>query len=379
MAGLFDIGGIDPQTAGLMSMGMRLMSTPGNFGRAFGTAGIGALEDYYQAATREAAMKRAAEQDKLMELQRQQLMAQMAAAEKARKDAERQQEIARGHFREATPEITANYGGGLIQPAAEAGYDFPGLSAGLAREGYFGPALEIAEKAKKAVPTPVVVPKGAVMRHPVTGEMIGEPTPDTEAKGPNDWEVYKLATQPPYTAERFQAWLIDKSERSRPDIKVVNAGQTGFENMVSAKKMFAAEPAYKALEDMKLAHKSVIGALKQETPIADTAAASKIMRLIDPGSVVRESELGMAMAAAGKMDRIANYVDMWKTGKKLTPQQRLDFAGLANELYEAAAQAYNDKRTEYKTLLDYHKLPVDTVLGAQAPSLFTITGKRAAP
>jgi hypothetical protein len=79
-------------------------------------------------------------------------------------------------------------------------------------------------------------------------------------------------------------------------------GQKGFENESNLKKMFSGEPIYKDFSDMQAAYKQVQSSLKQENPIGDVAAATKIMKLLDPGSVVRESELGISMAAAGKMD-----------------------------------------------------------------------------
>jgi hypothetical protein len=109
------------------------------------------------------------------------------------------------------------------------------------------------------------------------------------------------------------------------------------------------------------------------------------MKLLDPGSVVRESELGIAMAAAGRMDRLSNYFSMWKSGEKLTPTQREDFKALANELYAAAAQSYNNKRKEYEGFgSSYGFKNLETALGPQAtaPSLMreaaaAATGPRA--
>ena len=45
--GLLDYGDLtdDPRQQGLLSLGLRLMSTPGKFGQAFGQAGLGAMGD----------------------------------------------------------------------------------------------------------------------------------------------------------------------------------------------------------------------------------------------------------------------------------------------------------------------------------------------
>lgn len=149
----------------------------------------------------------------------------------------------------------------------------------------------------------------------------------------------------------------------------LSTGKEGFKNEFDLSKEFKNEPVYKDFQGMKSALSAVQESLKKENPIGDVAAATKIMKLLDPGSVVRESELGIAMAASGKLDRISNYVDMWKNGTLLTPTQRIEFGALANELYNASARAYNDKRAEYAAFGAKYKIDANTALGNTAPVL----------
>ena len=147
----------------------------------------------------------------------------------------------------------------------------------------------------------------------------------------------------------------------------MNEGQKGFENEMKLASAFKGEPIYKDFNDMKSAYGQVISSLDAGTPIGDVAGATKVMKLLDPGSVVRESELGIAMAAAGRMDRLQNYFNNLMTGEKLTPKQRLDFKSLSNELYAAAGQAYNQKRNEYLSVGQTYNFPnLNTALGAPA-------------
>ena len=147
----------------------------------------------------------------------------------------------------------------------------------------------------------------------------------------------------------------------------MNEGQKGLDNVMKVASAFKGEPIYKDFNDMKSAYGQVISSLDAGTPIGDVAGATKVMKLLDPGSVVRESELGIAMAAAGRMDRLQNYFNNLMTGEKLTPKQRLDFKSLSNELYAAAGQAYNQKRSEYEGFGNAYKLPnLNTALGAPA-------------
>ena len=163
---------------------------------------------------------------------------------------------------------------------------------------------------------------------------------------------------------------LRKSGATNVNVKVpvdMTGGQKGFENEMKLSGAFKQEPIYKDFNDMKSAYGQVVSSLKQGTPIGDVAGATKVMKLLDPGSVVRESELGIAMAAAGRMDLLQNYFNNLMTGQKLTPTQREDFQRLSNELYAAAGQAYNNKRGEYEQFgKTYGFKNLDTALGAPA-------------
>jgi hypothetical protein len=159
----------------------------------------------------------------------------------------------------------------------------------------------------------------------------------------------------------------------------MTSGQEGFTNEMKLGASFKNEPIYKDFSDMKSAYGQVNSALAQGTPIGDVAGATKVMKLLDPGSVVRESELGLAMSASGRMDRLQNYFQNWASGRKLTPTQVDDFKALSNELYAAAGQAYNQKRNEYKEFGGAYQFKnLDTALGAPAslPSVMRSEDKK---
>jgi hypothetical protein len=183
---------------------------------------------------------------------------------------------------------------------------------------------------------------------------------DKPESAPNEVQLLNAAGVP-VTFENIIA--LKRSGASNVN---VDTGQKGFENKMSAKKTFMSEPIYKDFNDMKAAYGQVISALDQGSPIGDVAGATKIMKLLDPGSVVRETELGIAMAASGRMDRLKYYFDNWASGNKLTPTQRNDFKQLSNELYAAAGQAYNQKRSEYLDFGSSTGIDLNAALGAPA-------------
>lgn len=166
---------------------------------------------------------------------------------------------------------------------------------------------------------------------------------------------------------QFALQHLTKMATHQPGTSVsVNTGQKGFDNTLKLRGDFRGEPIYKAHQEMQSAHSQIQQSLKAGSAIGDTAAATKIMKLLDPGSVVRESELGMALAATGLADRVGNFAQAILTGKTLNPQQRKDFAALADALYGESVKQYNAKRGEYQGIAERNGLNVPDVLGSES-------------
>lgn len=164
----------------------------------------------------------------------------------------------------------------------------------------------------------------------------------------------------------YQA-AINKSTSHAPGASIsVNTGQKGLDNEFKLRGEFKSEPVYKAHQEMQSAYSQIKQSLKQANPAGDLAGATKLMKLLDPGSVVRESELGMAMAASGLMDRLSNYGSMVLSGHKLTPRQRTEFQTLADALYSESVSAYNGKRGEYEKLGGDYGLDASRAIGQPA-------------
>jgi hypothetical protein len=166
--------------------------------------------------------------------------------------------------------------------------------------------------------------------------------------------------------EQKTAYEKIKTMSAPKTIVDMTGGQKGFENEMTLKKTFAAEPVYKAYSEMQSAYGQITDSLKQASPAGDLAAATKFMKLLDPGSVVRESELGMAMAASGALDRATNYAQMRINGTKLTADQRKDFQQLSDQLFGTATTAYNQKRGEFEQMGTAYGIDANRALGAPA-------------
>lgn len=145
----------------------------------------------------------------------------------------------------------------------------------------------------------------------------------------------------------------------------MTGGQKGFENETNLRKEFQGSPETKAFGEMKTAYGQVLEGLNKTNAVGDLAAATKIMKLLDPGSVVRESELALAMQAGGLMDRVANYATNVMQGTKLSPTQRKEFADLAESLFSVSFDAFGEKRNQYRTLAEQYGFDVNRVVGPE--------------
>lgn len=105
----------------------------------------------------------------------------------------------------------------------------------------------------------------------------------------------------------------------------------------------------KPFKEVADAYRTITSTLDQATtsPAATLAAATKFMKLLDPGSVVRESELGMALAASGVIDRATNYINVLQSGKVLTPTQVKDFKNITEQIYQASQQGQQRLDADY--------------------------------
>lgn len=196
-----------------------------------------------------------------------------------------------------------------------------------------------------------------------------------EMNKPSDFErTMDAAGLSPEQRQAAARQRLMKETTHAPGTSVsVNTGQKGFENELKVRGDFRSEPVYKAHQEMSSAYSQIQQALKQASPAGDLAGATKIMKLLDPGSVVRESELGMAMAASGLLDRVSNYATNIINGTKLTPTQRADFQRLADALYSESVKAYNAKGNEYRSIATDYGMNPERIIGA--PVSAPATGK----
>lgn len=86
------------------------------------------------------------------------------------------------------------------------------------------------------------------------------------------------------------------------------------------------------------------------SPAGDLALIFNFMKMLDPGSVVREGEFATAQNAAGIPERVRNMWNRALSGERLGDDQRKDFVGQANGLYNRAERQYVGTQRQYEAL-----------------------------
>lgn len=104
------------------------------------------------------------------------------------------------------------------------------------------------------------------------------------------------------------------------------------------RKEFNNLPEVKAFKEVQVAFDKVSKAGSAKSAAGDMAMIFGYMKLLDPGSSVREGEYANAQNAAGVPERIVAMYNRAKNGQLLTPEMRTDFQSQAVQLFNAHKQ-----------------------------------------
>jgi hypothetical protein len=114
----------------------------------------------------------------------------------------------------------------------------------------------------------------------------------------------------------------------------------------------------------------ITDAYKKIMTTADTGAGDmsllyQYVKLLDPGSVVRESEFATAAASGSFGDQIQGAAQRIATGKRLTPELKAQFRNEAQNIFDQQQSSANQTAEQYRRLaIDYGLDPMRVVPGS---------------
>lgn len=143
-----------------------------------------------------------------------------------------------------------------------------------------------------------------------------------------------------------------------------------FETTQKFRKEFSGLPAVKAFSEQSQAFGRIVASAKDPSPAGDLAMIFNFMKVLDPGSVVRESEFATAAQASAWLQQseeagmaiprpIAGAIRQLATGQRLSPEQRQDFLNRGESLYNEAERGFEFIRSQYEGIAQRSNISVE--------------------
>jgi len=152
----------------------------------------------------------------------------------------------------------------------------------------------------------------------------------------------------PATPRNEQRKTIKRSEfdaAKHVQLSAIPDEDLGAKDRLQAERDFRTEYTKRteSLTEAKRNFQVINSSMEADSAAGDIALVTSFMKMLDPGSVVRETEFANARDTAGLLQKLENLlVEKPQTGKFLTPDQRKNFVDLA-EQYLYAAQNQNTR------------------------------------
>lgn len=103
-----------------------------------------------------------------------------------------------------------------------------------------------------------------------------------------------------------------------------------------------------------------------KTGAGDIALITSFMKMLDPGSVVRETEFASAQNTAGLVGSLESWLKRLNSGELLKDQQRQTFANLAKKYMQAAEREDKRVRDDLGFVIKNYNLNPENIFGSRA-------------
>ena len=127
-----------------------------------------------------------------------------------------------------------------------------------------------------------------------------------------------------------------EASRAEAEARQMGAGVIPLDKRPEAEAKFRKEYSdqTKGYQEVKSAYGRILSS--EDSAVGDLSLIFGYMKMLDPGSVVREGEFATAQNAAGVPDRVLNLYNRVASGERLNKSQRQSFKGQADKLYKTA-------------------------------------------
>lgn len=196
--------------------------------------------------------------------------------------------------------------------------------------------------------------------NPELAQMVQAGMPVAEA-----WKMIaedrKLKAQTPSTDDIKEYEYAKRSgmfEGSFTDwqTKGVRDQDASFGREQNLRKEYTATPEYKRFDDVRASYERVRASASRQSGAGDLGLIFGFMKMLDPGSVVREGEFANAQNAGGVTESVRNLYNRVISGERLSNQQRQEFVNTAQDLYDAEAKRVSSLNERYGQIAGQYEI-----------------------
>jgi hypothetical protein len=152
--------------------------------------------------------------------------------------------------------------------------------------------------------------------------------------------------------------LAQKQKADKKATKKVK--DTTFKDSSDLRKEFLSQS--KEYQKVRDSYTRVVGSTQDPSPAGDLSLIFNYMKMLDPGSVVRESEFATAASTGSYGQRIQASVQKVLSGERLAPEMRADFVKKAGVLFNGMQKQHTKREKNYTGIAERNKLPVEEVV-----------------
>jgi len=159
-----------------------------------------------------------------------------------------------------------------------------------------------------------------------------------------------------------------------PDPKVV---QDSLKTNLEFRKTYRAEDNVKTYNDIRNAYERLRSGAQRQDAQGDLGLVYAYMKLLDPGSVVREGEFATAENTGGIEDSVINLYNKALSGERLNNEQRSKFVAAGEDIYRNTAKNLEGTNSQYSNSAAQFGLdPKDILVSPQTYEPLTLNQEK---
>lgn len=209
--------------------------------------------------------------------------------------------------------------------------------------------MAAALEAAQAPPPPVEVSAGATMWDPTTKQPLFTAPTQKDSQPPDIIEIYDEQTG------RKQKGYMNGDEFvpvGGAEAEAAPKPPDTFGNEKDLFQQYSSSDPVKTYEIVRNSYERVRESASQQSGAGDLGLIYGYMRMLDPTSVVRESEFAMAAQAGDYGEQIQGFVTRILNGQRLPESQRQEFLKSASSLYKATADNLSSFNEQFKARVE---------------------------